>query len=144
MLSVVVPVLLLAAGGTTSDQQFGAWRATEVCAHDADSFGCTRTLRQSNPNLDVILIFRDSFAIWATVRSCDQEATRVSFTPDPKEWKHLALAGRIDRTRKVLTQWGEASVIGCGHPAALSFDGFESGFSRLDAAASADVGVLSK
>lgn len=37
MLSVVVPVLLLAAGGTTSDQQFGAWRATEVCAHDADS-----------------------------------------------------------------------------------------------------------
>jgi hypothetical protein len=144
MLSLVAPVLLLAAGGTTSDQQFGAWRATEVCAHDADSFGCTRTLRQSNPNLDVILIFRDSFAIRATVRSCDQEATRVSFTPDPKEWKQLAVARRIDRTQRVLTQWAEASVIGCGHPAALSFDGFENGFSRLDAAASADVEVLSK
>lgn len=144
MLSVVLPILLLAAGGTTSDQQFGAWRATEVCAHDADSFGCTRTLQQSIPNLDVILIFRDSFAIRATVRSCDQEATRVSFTPDPKEWKQMALARRIDRTKRVLAQWTEASGIGCGHPAALSFDGFENSFSRLDAAASTDVEVPSK
>ncbi|MBX9663730.1 hypothetical protein [Novosphingobium sp.] len=144
MLSVVAPAFLLAAGGTTRDQQFGAWQGTEVCAHDADSFGCTRTLRQSTPNLDVILIFRDSFAIRATVRSCDQEATRVSFTPDPKEWKQLSLAKRIDRTKQVLTQWADASVIGCSHPAALSFDGFENGFSRLDAAASADVEVPAK
>jgi hypothetical protein len=143
MLSVVAFVLLLAAGGTTSDQQFGVWQATERCAHDADSFGCTRTLSQSNPNLDVILIFRDSFAIRATVRSCDQEATRVSFTPDPKEWKRLTLAGRMDQTKRVLTQWAEASGIGCGHPAALSFDGFEDGFSHLDAA-SADVTASSK
>lgn len=139
MLSVIAPVLLLAAGSTTSDQQFGAWRATERCAHDADNVGCTRTLSQSNPNLDVILILRDSFAIRATVRSCDQEATRVSFTPDPKEWKRLPLAGRIDQTKRVLMQWAEASVIGCGYPAVLSLDGFENGFSRLDAAASADI-----
>jgi len=145
MLSLFASILLLAAGGTSIDQQFGAWRATEGCAHDADNFGCTRTLSQSNPNLDVILIFRDSFVIRATVRSCDQEATRVSFTPpDPKEWRRLTLAGRIDQTKRVLTQWAEASAIGCSHPAALSFDGFENGFSRLDAAASGDVAAPSK
>jgi len=94
--------------------------------------------------LDVILIFRDSFAIRATVKSCDQEATRVSFTPHPKEWKPLALASRIDRTKRILMQWAEASGIGWGHPSALSFDGFEKGFSRLDTAASADTEVLSK
>jgi hypothetical protein len=144
MLSVLASILLLAAGGTASDQQFGKWQATEVCAHDADSFGCTRTLSQSNPNLDVVLIFRDSLAIKATVRSCDQETTRVGFTPDPKEWKRLTVAGRMDQTKRVLKQWAKASVIGCGHPAAISFDGFEDGFSHLDAASSADVGVSSK
>lgn len=133
---MVASVLLLAAGGTTSGQHFGGWLATEGCAHDADNFGCTRTLSQSNPNLDVILIFRDSLAIRATVRSCDQVPTRVSFTPD-SAWKQLTLAGRIDQTKRVLTQWAKASGIGCGHPAALSFDGFENGFSRLDTAASA-------
>ncbi len=35
-------------------------------------------------------------------------------------------------------------VIGYGHPAALSFDGFENGLSQLDAAASADVSASSK
>jgi len=144
MLSVFASALLLAAGGTAGDQQFGAWQATERCAHDADSFGCTRTLRQSNPNLDVVLIFRESLAIRATVRSCDQEATQLSFTPDPKEWKRLTLKGRMDQTKRVLTQWAEASAIGCNHPAALSFDGFEDGFSHQDAAASADVAAASK
>jgi hypothetical protein len=144
MLSVFASILLLAAGSTSPDQQFGAWRATEGCAHDADNFGCTRTLSQSSPNLDVILIFRDSLVIRATVRSCDQEATRVSFAADPKGWRRLTLAGRIDQTKRVLTQWAEASVMGCSHPAALSFDGFENGFSRLDAAALADVAAPSK
>lgn len=109
-----------------------------------DNFGRTRTLSQSNPNLDAILIFRDSLAIGATARSCDQEAAWVSFTTDPKEWKRLTLAGRIDQTKRVLTQWGEASVIGCSHPAALSLDGFENGFCRLDTAASADVAAFLK
>lgn len=143
MLSVAAFTLLLAAGSTTSDQQFGAWRATERCGHDADNFGCTRTLSQSNPNLDVLLIFRGSFVIKATVRSCDQEPARVSFMPDPQKWKLLPLAERINQTKRVLTQWAKASTIGCGIPTGLSFVGFDDGFSQLDAAASADV-IFSK
>jgi len=138
MLPVFASILLFAAGSTVIEKQFGAWRAVEGCAHDADNFGCSRTLSPSNPNLDITLIFRNSFVIRATVKNCHQEATRVSFAPDAKEWRRLTLAGRIDRTKRVLSQWAETSAIGCSSPAALSFDGFENGFAYLDAAASAD------
>jgi hypothetical protein len=59
--------------------------------------------------------------------------------PDPQKWKLLPVAERIEQTKRVLTQWVKASAIGCSHPTALSFDGFDNGFSQLDAAASADV-----
>ncbi|WP_439533460.1 hypothetical protein [Polymorphobacter sp.] len=127
--------MLLAAPSAPSDERVGAWLASERCASGFDSFGCTRTLSQSNPNIDAILIFRDDFAIRATVRSCDQESTHLSFRVDQGEWEKLSSAERIRRARKVLAQWAASSGGGCAHPSHLSFDGFEEGFSRLAAAA---------
>lgn len=78
-LSAFTWIFCLPLAAQLNDQQSGAWRAIESCAHDAGNFGRTGALGQSNPNLDVILIFQDSLIVRATVRNCAQEATRVSY-----------------------------------------------------------------
>jgi hypothetical protein len=127
---MALSLLLLLASASA---QVGPWAVDERCPTGSDNIGCTRTMFQSSPAIEVTLIFRDSFQLRGVVRSCDAEPVGLSFTPD-SAWSRKTTRERAVIVRSFVSAWMKTAHAGCpsDRPTpSISLANFEDLFARL-------------
>jgi hypothetical protein len=130
MAGPILALMLVQAMATVHDRQDGPWRIATTCSHGFDSFGCVTSMRQDTPTIHVNLLFRGKFEMRASLESCAEGLTELSFAVDQARWRKTRAAVRATRLRGYLEAWSNASLEGCGALPELSLDDFEAIYTR--------------